>query len=106
MNNQRPAQARPVMDFSPGSRQPMINKIMDKLKKHVPVSRPVELNELRKAAERFENKIYSASRSQLEYIRKLSLKMLELETKSFNVAINSLPSSPAARSRQSLRSRL
>ena len=38
---------------------------MDKLKKHVPVSRPVELNELRKAAERFENKIYSASRSQV-----------------------------------------
>ncbi|RVW36824.1 Mediator of RNA polymerase II transcription subunit 15a [Vitis vinifera] len=105
MNNQRPAQAEPVMDISPDSRQLMVNKIMDKLKRHVPVSTPVELHELRKVAERFENKIYSTSRWQLEYIRKLSLKMLELETKSFNAAINSLPSSPAARSRESLRSR-
>ncbi|RVW62816.1 hypothetical protein CK203_066064 [Vitis vinifera] len=48
-------------------------------------------HELRKIAERFEEKIYSAATSQ----------MLTMETKSFNAATNSLPSNSAGHSKKS-----
>ncbi|CBI40655.3 hypothetical protein VitviT2T_020066 [Vitis vinifera] len=118
-NNQRPAQAEPVMDggdwkthLSADSRHRIVNKIMETLKRHLPVYGPEGLHELRKIAERFEEKIYSAATSQSDYLRKISLKMLTMETKSFNAATNSLPSNSAGHSKKSsarkksLRSRL
>ncbi|KAL6327921.1 hypothetical protein AAG906_027332 [Vitis piasezkii] len=64
---------------------------MDMLKRHLPISGPEGLHELRKIAERFEEKIYSAATSQ----------MLTMETKSFNVATNSLLSNSAGHSKKS-----
>ncbi|RVW18335.1 Mediator of RNA polymerase II transcription subunit 15a [Vitis vinifera] len=78
---------------------------MDTLKRHLPISGPEGLHELRKIVERFEEKIYSAATSQSDYLQKISLKMLTMETKSFNVATNSLPSNFAGHSKKSLMTR-
>ncbi|RVW36836.1 Mediator of RNA polymerase II transcription subunit 15a [Vitis vinifera] len=74
---------------------------MDTLKRHLPVSGPEGLHELRKIAERLEEKIYSAATSQSDYLRKISLKMLTMETKSCNAATNSLPSNSAGPNKKS-----
>ncbi|KAF8029805.1 hypothetical protein BT93_E2281 [Corymbia citriodora subsp. variegata] len=65
----------------PDSRQRIVNKIMETLKRHLPVSGPEGLQELNKIAVRFEEKIYTAATSQSDYLRKISLKMLTMETK-------------------------
>eukprot|EP00261_Vitis_vinifera_P039215 XP_019080458.1 PREDICTED: uncharacterized protein LOC104882203 isoform X2 [Vitis vinifera] len=64
---------------------------MDTLKRHLPISGPEGLNELRKIVERFEEKIYSTATSQ----------MLTMETKSFNATTNSLPSNSAGHNKKS-----
>ncbi|KAL5707791.1 hypothetical protein ACHQM5_018652 [Ranunculus cassubicifolius] len=66
------------------SRQRIVNKIMETLKRHLPISGPEGLQELKKIAVRFEEKIYSAATTQSDYLRKISLKMLTMETKSQN----------------------
>ncbi|XP_062115007.1 mediator of RNA polymerase II transcription subunit 15a-like [Humulus lupulus] len=77
------------------SRQRIVNKIMDTLKKHLPFSGQDGLLELKKTAERFEEKIYSAATSQYDYLRKISLKMLSMENKSQNNNVpNPFPSNP------------
>ncbi|KAK1369141.1 Mediator of RNA polymerase II transcription subunit 15a [Heracleum sosnowskyi] len=63
------------------SRQRIVNKIMDTLKRHLPFSGQEGLLELEKIAVRFEEKIYTAATSQSDYLRKISLKMLTMETK-------------------------
>ncbi|KAB1218752.1 Mediator of RNA polymerase II transcription subunit 15a [Morella rubra] len=57
---------------------------MDTLKRHLPVNGQDGLHELKKIAIRFEEKIYTAATSQGDYLRKISLKMLTMETKSQN----------------------
>ncbi|URD80758.1 hypothetical protein MUK42_01195 [Musa troglodytarum] len=52
------------------------------LKRHLPISGPESLNELQKIAIRFEEKIYTAAANQSDYLRKISLKMLSMESKS------------------------
>ncbi|XP_030492183.2 mediator of RNA polymerase II transcription subunit 15a isoform X2 [Cannabis sativa] len=102
-NNWRPIQGgEPTMDttdwrtqFQHDWRQRVVNKIMDTLKKHLPFSGQEGLLELKKIAERFEEKIYSTATSQTDYLRKISLKMLTMEPKSQNNNIpNPLPSNP------------
>ena len=101
-NNWRPIQGgEPAMDavdwrtqLQPDSRQRIVNRIMDTLKKHLPFSGQEGLHELKKIAERFEEKIYTAATSQSGYLRKISLKMLTMETESQNSIPNSLPSNP------------
>jgi len=64
---------------------------------HLPISLPEGLNELRKIAIRFEEKIYIAATSQSDYLRKISLKMLSMETKNLPAApINPGMPTPAA----------
>ncbi|KAL2332498.1 hypothetical protein Fmac_020079 [Flemingia macrophylla] len=76
----------------PDSRQRIVNKIMDTLKRHLPVYGQEGLLELRKIAQRFEYKIFTAATSQSDYLRKISLKMLTMETKSQgNIATNIPP---------------
>ncbi|RVW70599.1 Mediator of RNA polymerase II transcription subunit 15a [Vitis vinifera] len=65
---------------------------METLKRHLPISGPEGLHELKKIVERFEEKIYSTTTSQ----------MLTMETKSFNATTNSLPSNSADHSKKSL----
>ncbi|KAJ4848501.1 hypothetical protein Tsubulata_003385 [Turnera subulata] len=74
------------------SRQRIVNKIMETLKRHLPVSGKDGLQALKKIAERFEEKMYAAATTQSDYLRKISLKMLTLENKSQNTVPYSLPS--------------
>ncbi|KAJ0075129.1 hypothetical protein Patl1_34638 [Pistacia atlantica] len=93
-NNWRPASqgGEPVMDtgdwrnhLQPDSRQRIVNKITDTLQRHLPFP---GLNELKKIAGRFEEKIYTAATSQ----------MLSMDSKSQNPMPNSLPSNTAGNS--------
>ncbi|XP_058728872.1 mediator of RNA polymerase II transcription subunit 15a-like [Vicia villosa] len=98
-NNWIPNQGEPTLDsidwrtqLHPESRQRIVNKIMDTLKKHLPVSGNEGLLELRKIAQRFEDKIYTAATSQSDYLRKISMKMLTMETKSQSTIAGNMPS--------------
>ncbi|XP_048425413.1 mediator of RNA polymerase II transcription subunit 15a [Pyrus x bretschneideri] len=77
------------------SRQRIVNKIMDTLKRHLPFSGQDGLQELSKIAVRIEEKIYAAATSQSDYLRELSRKMLTMETESQNSMGNSLQSNSA-----------
>ncbi|KAK2378606.1 mediator of RNA polymerase II transcription subunit 15a [Trifolium repens] len=75
----------------PDSRQQIINKLLDVLKKHLPVNGSEGLLELQKIAQRFEDKIFTAATDQSDYLRKISLKMLTMDNKSHNtIASNTL----------------
>ncbi|KVH91385.1 Coactivator CBP, KIX domain-containing protein [Cynara cardunculus var. scolymus] len=80
------------------SRQRIVNKIMDTLKRHLPFSGHEGLQELKKIAVRFEEKIYTAATSQSDYLRKISLKMLTMETRSQNSMSDAIQSNSAANS--------
>ncbi|XP_072082151.1 uncharacterized protein [Arachis hypogaea] len=64
----------------PDSRQRIVNKIRETLRRHLPVSGPEGSQELWKIARRFEEKIFAAVSSQTDYLRKISLEMLTMET--------------------------
>ncbi|KAK1307498.1 Mediator of RNA polymerase II transcription subunit 15a [Acorus calamus] len=79
------------------SRHRIVNKIMETLKRHLPISGPEGMIELKKIAVRFEEKIYTAATSQTDYLRKISLKMLTMETKTQNPGgANPLPSNASS----------
>ncbi|KAK4267597.1 hypothetical protein QN277_024354 [Acacia crassicarpa] len=78
--------------LQPDSRQRTVNKIMDTLKRHLPVSGQDGLHELRKIAQRFEEKIYAAATSQSDYLRKISLNMLTMVNKTQNTMVNAMQS--------------
>ncbi|XP_030967727.1 uncharacterized protein LOC115988334 [Quercus lobata] len=82
-------------------RERIVNKITETLKRSLPVSGQEGLHELRKIAIRFEEKIYTAATSQSDYLRKISLKMLTVETKFQNPIGNALPSNSAGNSNTS-----
>ncbi|CAN4090225.1 unnamed protein product [Withania somnifera] len=84
------------------SRQRIVNKIMETLKRHLPVSGQEGVQELKKIAVRFEEKIYSAATNQQDYLRKISLKMLTMETKSQNPMTNSIQPNPASSGQNAL----
>ncbi|KAH6772457.1 mediator of RNA polymerase II transcription subunit 15a-like protein, partial [Perilla frutescens var. frutescens] len=77
------------------SRERILIKIVETLKRHVPFSGEEGLQELKKIAQRFEETIYDSATSQSDYLRKISLKMLTMETQSHN------PQDPASQSMQS-----
>ncbi|KAL9666543.1 hypothetical protein QQ045_000877 [Rhodiola kirilowii] len=107
-NNWRPAQSDTPPNnidasdwrslLQPDSRQRIVNKILETLKKHLPYSGQDGLLELKNMAVRFEDKTYSAATSQSDYLRKISLKMLTMETKSQNTIAGSLATNPASSS--------
>uniref|UniRef100_A0A0D3CAL4 Mediator complex subunit 15 KIX domain-containing protein n=1 Tax=Brassica oleracea var. oleracea TaxID=109376 RepID=A0A0D3CAL4_BRAOL len=70
----------------PDSRQKIVNKIMETLSRHLPNSGPEGIIDLRRIAARFEEKIFSCAVNQTDYLRKISMKMLTMETKSQNAA--------------------
>ncbi|KAF2323095.1 hypothetical protein GH714_033427 [Hevea brasiliensis] len=80
--------------LQPDSRHRIVNKIMETLKRQVPFSGQEGLGELKIIAIRFEEKIYTAAISQSDYLRKISLKMLTLESKSQKPVPNPLPPNP------------
>ncbi|KAH0461193.1 hypothetical protein IEQ34_008768 [Dendrobium chrysotoxum] len=54
---------------------------MDTLRRHLPVATPEGMTELKKIAVRFEEKIYAAAVNQSDYVRKITLKMISMKTK-------------------------
>ncbi|WJX48750.1 Mediator of RNA polymerase II transcription subunit 15a [Trifolium repens] len=76
----------------PDSRQQIINKLTDTLKRHLPVNGSEGLLELQKIAQRFEDKIFTAATSESDYRRKISLKMLTMDNKSHNTIANNMQS--------------
>eukprot|EP01018_Ginkgo_biloba_P012217 Gb_25435 [translate_table: standard] len=108
-NNWRPPQMEGGMDtsgwrndLSSESRQKIVNKIMDTLQRHMPPTGPDGMSELKKIAVRFEEKIFSAAANQQDYLRKISLKMLSLETKAHASAPTSLVPTSAGGNQKSL----
>ncbi|KAL6196979.1 hypothetical protein ACLB2K_032592 [Fragaria x ananassa] len=79
-------------------RERIVNKILETLKRHLPFSGQEGLAELKKIAVRFEEKNYAAATSQSDYLRKISLKMLTMESKSQNTVTSSLQSNSAGSS--------
>ncbi|KAL2478112.1 Uncharacterized protein Fot_47126 [Forsythia ovata] len=77
----------------------IVNNIMDILKRHLPFAGQEGLQELKKIAVRFEEKTYTGATSQSDYLRKISLKMLTMETKSQNPMGNSLQSNAPSNSK-------
>ncbi|KAJ0103233.1 hypothetical protein Patl1_03923 [Pistacia atlantica] len=75
-----------------------ILRSMDTLKKQHPFSGLEGLNGLKKIAERLEEKIHTTATSQTDYLRKISLKMCSIDSKSQNPKSNSLPSNTAGNS--------
>ncbi|KAL0704263.1 hypothetical protein Bca4012_070688 [Brassica carinata] len=59
---------------------------METLSRHLPNSGPEGIIDLRRIAARFEEKIFSCAVNQTDYLRKISMKMLTMETKSQNAA--------------------
>ncbi|XP_066331250.1 mediator of RNA polymerase II transcription subunit 15a-like isoform X1 [Miscanthus floridulus] len=66
--------------LQPAARGRIVNKIVLTLRKHLPVSVPEGLVELQRIAVRFEDKVYAAATSQSDYLRKISLKLLSMES--------------------------
>ncbi|XBI74410.1 hypothetical protein VPH35_067960 [Triticum aestivum] len=79
-----PAAAAAVGDWraqlQPEARSRVVNKILETLRKILPVSVPDELIELQEIARQFEDKIYTEATNQSDYVRKISLKMVSMET--------------------------
>ncbi|EOY25956.1 hypothetical protein QUC31_011865 [Theobroma cacao] len=75
------------LQLQPESRQRIVNKIMDTLKRHLPCHGQEGLNEIRMIAARFEEKVYAGATSQSDYLRRISLKMLTLESQSRTVCV-------------------
>ncbi|KAL1098876.1 hypothetical protein V6Z11_D05G127300 [Gossypium hirsutum] len=67
----------------------IVNKMFDTLKRHLRSSGEDKLNELRKTVEAFEEKTYNAASNQFDYVRRISLKLLQKETQSQNIVQNS-----------------
>ncbi|XP_039159783.1 mediator of RNA polymerase II transcription subunit 15a-like isoform X2 [Eucalyptus grandis] len=88
--------------LAPELREGIVDNIMDTLKTHLPVSGPEDLQELKKIAMRFEEKIYTAATSQSDYLGKISPKMLTMETKSQSTLPNALSSNSAGSSSKDL----
>jgi len=77
-------------------RQKIINKIVECLRRHCPQTGPDSMNELKKIALRFEEKVYTSATNQQDYLRRLSLKMLSLESKANAALGNCSPGSSSA----------
>ncbi|XP_031486487.1 uncharacterized protein LOC116254951 isoform X2 [Nymphaea colorata] len=60
---------------SPNCAGPRIATLM----KHLPISGPFGVLELKKIAERFEERMHATSMSQPDYLRRISIKMLQME---------------------------
>ncbi|PON41803.1 Coactivator CBP, KIX domain containing protein [Parasponia andersonii] len=67
---------------------------MNAVKKNLPFTGEEGLHELKKIAERFEEKVYVAATSQSDYLGKLSLKMFTMETMSQNTVLKYSSSYP------------
>ncbi|KAJ0593874.1 putative coactivator CBP, KIX domain superfamily, mediator complex subunit 15, KIX [Helianthus annuus] len=71
----------PAMELQADSREGMVNKILDTLKRNLPFTRHEDLQELKNIAKWIEEESYVAATSQSEYSRKICLMTLNMETR-------------------------
>ncbi|XXG66944.1 hypothetical protein AAC387_Pa06g0400 [Persea americana] len=74
--------------LQPNFRPRIIEKLLETLKRLFPASP----EDLAGVASKFEEKIYSVAANRCDYLRKISVKMMALDSKSLNGADNSIPS--------------
>ncbi|CAK8535635.1 unnamed protein product [Lathyrus sativus] len=77
----------------PGTREGIVNQIMNMLKRHRPVWDQEGLHQLQKIVQMFEEKNFIAATSESDYLRKITIKMFVMETKSPGCMVNSIRSS-------------
>ncbi|XP_034909799.1 mediator of RNA polymerase II transcription subunit 15a-like [Populus alba] len=78
------------IQLRPDSRKRIVDKIMETIKRHLLFSGQEGLQELKKFAIRFEDKIYTTATNQYDYLCKISLEMLSMEIRSQNA----MPTAP------------
>ncbi|KAL5707783.1 hypothetical protein ACHQM5_018644 [Ranunculus cassubicifolius] len=66
--------------FQADSRQRIVSKIVGHIKQHLPLPYPGGLLSITKMAVKFEEKMFTAAVTQRDYLRKISLKMLIVES--------------------------
>ncbi|KAL3740250.1 hypothetical protein ACJRO7_021519 [Eucalyptus globulus] len=85
----------------PNSRERTVNKIMETLKRHIPVSGPEDLRKINRIAVKFEGNFYASATSRSYYLREISLKMLKMWIESQSTLPNA-PSNSAGNSSENL----
>ncbi|KAM2056345.1 hypothetical protein ACFX16_029163 [Malus domestica] len=75
------------------SRHRIVAKIIETMVRHIPFDGPEGLRELERIAVTFEEEIYVSASSQTDYLRKISIKMFTIETKS-QVAVSHVSLDP------------
>ncbi|XP_048135513.1 mediator of RNA polymerase II transcription subunit 15a-like isoform X2 [Rhodamnia argentea] len=76
--------------WPPESRKRVVNNFMENLIKCVPLRGQEGLPEAQKVAMQLEDRLYTAASSQQDYVRRVSLKMLQIERCQQNKGANSL----------------
>ncbi|KAL9663681.1 hypothetical protein QQ045_019072 [Rhodiola kirilowii] len=71
-------------ELTPDSRNWIVNKITETLKRHFELSGQEGLVEVKKIAVRFEEKIYNAASSPCDYLTKITMRLLPMENYSQN----------------------
>ncbi|XP_010552438.1 PREDICTED: mediator of RNA polymerase II transcription subunit 15a-like isoform X2 [Tarenaya hassleriana] len=74
----------------PDLRRKVLDTVMDKLKGHLPSSGSRDIDHLRQLAVRFEERTYLAASDQMDYLRKISVKMVTLGSKTQNAQSDNL----------------
>ncbi|CAI8611743.1 unnamed protein product [Vicia faba] len=91
-NNGVPNQGDWRGQLHPGSRQRIVNKIMEAIKKHLPVCGQEGLLAIHNIAQMFEDKVFTIATSQYDYIKKISMKMLAFETQFQSTTVTNITS--------------
>ncbi|EYU26874.1 hypothetical protein MIMGU_mgv11b015679mg, partial [Erythranthe guttata] len=87
--------SQPMSNFNQDGGGSEEDVVVVTLKRHLPFSGQEGLQQLKKIAVRFEERVYTEATSQSDYLRKISLKMLTMEIKPMNSTANSRQSSNA-----------
>ncbi|KAI4986922.1 hypothetical protein ZWY2020_019552 [Hordeum vulgare] len=66
--------------LQPEERSRVVNQILDAMMKNPPLSVPGRLNQLQMIAEAIEDKFYAQATNHSDYVRKISLKVVSIET--------------------------
>ncbi|OVA04685.1 zinc finger protein [Macleaya cordata] len=61
------------------SREKLVNKLFEHFQRSVSISCPEQLDEIKEAAARYEERVYNRATSWMGYLRKISLKLMNVE---------------------------
>ncbi|URE25761.1 hypothetical protein MUK42_17948 [Musa troglodytarum] len=80
--------------LQPEARHKIVNKMHEIWMRRLPFPEPVAVNQLRNIAGQREEAIFNAAHNQSEYLRKISLEMLSVESTSINTAVSNNNQNP------------